>query len=223
MAIHTDKRYEEGLRDLKELILKMGGMVEEMIAVAMKGLVERNSKLAQEVIQKDPAVNELEMTMDECCLGLLALHQPAASDLRFITIGLKISKDLERIGDLAVNIAENALKINEEPPLKPYIDLPIMAGKVQKMVKEALDAFVRKDTGEAGKVCEVDDEVDDLNDRIFEELVELMQKDPAAVSRGVRLISVAKHLERIADHATNIAEDVVYLVEGEIIRHGMKL
>jgi len=222
MASHTDKRYEEDLQNLKEMILKMGGIVEEMIALAMKSLVERNSKLVEEVIQKDPAANELEMAIDERCLELLALHQPAASDLRFITIGLKISKDLERIGDLGVNIVENAAEINKEPQLKPYVDLPIMAGKVQKMVKNALDAFVKQNPDEAQKVCEVDDEVDDLNDQIFAELVGLMQKEPQAVARGVRIISIAKHLERVADHATNIAEEVIFMVQGKDIRHGKK-
>ncbi|HKZ40846.1 MAG: phosphate transport system regulatory protein PhoU [Deltaproteobacteria bacterium RIFCSPLOWO2_01_44_7] len=220
MNLHTDKRYEEGLQSLKELILKMGEVVEEMIALAMKSLVDRNSNLVQEVIQRDPEVNDLEIAIDDRCLELLALHQPAASDLRFITIGLKISKDLERIGDLSVNIVENALEINKEPALKPYIDLPKMASKSQTMVKDSLDAFVKRDILQAERVCKVDDEVDDLNDRIFGELVAIMKKDPESISRSTRLISIAKHLERIADHATNIAEEIIFMVKGKDIRHG---
>lgn len=220
MKEHTDKRFEESLQGLKELILQMGEGVEAMILLSMKALIERNSKLIEEVIAKDPAINELEMTIDERCLELLALYQPAASDLRFITIGLKISKDLERMGDLAVNIVENATEINKEPPLKPYIDLPVMTSKVQKMVKDALDAFVKRDAPLAETVCRMDDEVDDLKSRIFDELVGLMQNNSNAVGRGVRLIAVAKHLERVADHATNIAEEVIFMVQGKDIRHG---
>lgn len=220
MQTHIDKRYEEGLQLLKEQILKMGGIVEEMILFATKGLFERDSKKIQEVIQKDEKVNAMEIDIDDRCLELLALHQPAASDLRFITIGLKISKDLERMGDLAVNIAENAVEINKEALLKPYIDLPAMAGKVQKMVQDVLDAFVQRDPQRAKKICEMDDEIDDYKTKIFEELVGMMQKDSAAVSRGIRLVAVSKHLERIADHATNIAEEVIFMMQGKDIRHG---
>lgn len=220
MQTHIDKRYEEGLQLLKEQILKMGGGVEEMILFSTKGLFERDSKKIQEVIQKDERVNEMEIAIDDRCLELLALHQPAAGDLRFITIGLKISKDLERMGDLAVNIAESAVEINKEPLLKPYADLPAMAGKVQKMVQDVLDAFVRRDPQGAKKICEMDDEIDDYKTRIFEELLQLMQKDSTTVSRGVHLIAVAKHLERIADHATNIAEEVIFMMQGKDIRHG---
>lgn len=222
MTTHTDRRYEEGLGRLKEFILQMGGAVEEMIALAMKGLVERNDKVAQEVLLKEPQVNELEMTIDDHCIELLALHQPAASDLRLITIGLKVSKDLERMGDLAVNICENAMVINKEPQLKPYLDLPQMAAIAQKMVKDSLDAFVKRDALLAEKVCEMDDAVDELNDKIETELIGIMQKDPVTISRGTHLIAVAKHLERVADHATNIAEEVIFMVQGKDIRHGKK-
>ncbi len=219
---HTDRQYEQGLRELKEEILQMGGVVEVMIARSMKGLVERNSNIAEEVIAKDPEVNRLEVAVDGHCVELLALHQPAASDLRFITIGLRASKDLERMGDLAVNISEQSLALNKEPQLKPYVDLPRMAEKTQQMVKQALDAFVKRDADLAQRVCEMDDEVDSLNDRVFDELVELMEKDSTAVSRSVRLILVARHLERIADHATNIAEEVIFMVKGKDIRHGQQ-
>lgn len=220
MALHTDKHYEEELRLLKERILEMASVVEEMIARSMQSLTERNSHLAEEVIRRDSAVNSLELGVDDLCVKLLALRQPAASDLRFITIGLRASKDLERMGDLAVNISEQALALNKEPQLKPYADLPRMSVKVQEMVKKSLDAFVQRDATLAQTVCERDDEVDSLDDRIFEELMIMMKKSPEAVERGTRLILVSRHLERIADHATNIAEEVIFMVQGRDIRHG---
>jgi phosphate transport system protein len=218
---HTDKHYEQELRNLKEIILKMGSLVEEMISTALKVLTERNSRLLEDLSLKEGEVNILEMKIDEKCLEMLALRQPAASDLRFISIGLKISKDLERIGDLAMNISEHAVELNKEPQLKPYIDLPLMAGKAQKMLKEALDSFVEKDALRARTVCEIDDEVDNLNQKIVDELIAIMQKSSDAVSRGTRLIACAKNLERIADHATNIAEQVIFMVQGRDIRHGL--
>lgn len=220
MPIHTDRQYEKELRRLKEEILETGGVVQEMIAQSMKALVERDSDIARQVLARDPEVNQMELKIDDLCLGILALRQPAASDLRFITIGLRASKDLERIGDLAVNIAEQAVELNQEPQLKPYVDLPEMAAKTQKMVKDSLDAFVRRDADLAQRVCEIDDEVDTLNDRVFDELVSIMQKDPTSVTRAIRLILVARHLERIADHSTNIAEEVIFMVQGRDIRHG---
>ncbi len=220
MNLHTDRQYEEELRSLKEQILEAGGIVEEMITRAMRALTERDSKMAEEVIRRDFEVNRLELDIDDLCVKLLALRQPAASDLRFITIGLRASKDLERMGDLAVNIAEQALALNKEPQLKPYADLPRMAMKAEDMVKNALDAFVKRDADLAQKVCEMDDEVDNLDDNIFEELVDLMEKDSKAVERGTRLILVSRQLERIADHATNIAEEVIFMVQGRDIRHG---
>ncbi len=220
MPAHTDKNYEEELRRLKEEILKTGGVVEEMLSQSTKALVERDSHLAQEVIQRDPEVNELEIKIDELCLQLLALRQPAASDLRFIAIGLRASKDLERIGDLAVNISEQTLELNKEPQLKPYVDLPKMAERTRKMVKGSLDAFVKRDANLAQSVCEMDDEVDTLNHHVFEELMSLMQQDSQSVSRAIRLILIARHFERVADHATNIAEEVIFMVQGKDIRHG---
>lgn len=220
MNTHTDKKYEEDLQDLKEDILKMGGLVEEMMILSMKSLVDRNSKLAQQVMVQDREANQLELEIDDRCVKLLALRQPAASDLRFIIIGLRISKDLERIGDLAVDISQQAEHLNKEPQLKPYVTLPQIAQKTQIMVKDALDSFVHKDAQKAQKVCEMDDEVDDLKDFIFRELTEMMQQDPSSVMRSVRLILVSRHLERIADHATNIAEEVIFMTEGRDIRHG---
>ena len=220
MTQHIDKQYEGELQFLKDQILKTGNVVEQMIANSMKSLVERNSDLAQEVIQQDSVVNQLEMDIDDFCLRLLALRQPAASDLRFISIGLRISKDLERMGDLAVNISEQALELNKEPQLRPYVDLPQMAALSQKMVKESLDAFINRDPKRAGIVCETDDDVDALYDKVFAELIGLMKKESENVERGMRLILVSRHLERVADHATNIAEQVIFMVQGRDIRHG---
>lgn len=220
MSTHIDQHYEAELAKLKEQVLKMGGLVETMIAQAMKAMVERHTELARAVIEQEKEVNLLEVGIDDRCFEMLALHQPAASDLRFIVIGLRVSKDLERMGDLAVNICQLAMDLNKEPQLKPYIDLPKMAAKTQEMVKGALDSFVRRDADQAQHVCEVDDEVDRYKHDIFKELVELMEKDPQAVSRGTRLILVSRHLERIADHATNIAEEVIFMVQGRDIRHG---
>lgn len=219
MVQHTDKQYEEELRELKEKILEAGGTVEEMITRAMRSLTERDSKLAEEVIKRDFVVNRLELEIDDLCVKLLALRQPAASDLRFITVGLRASKDLERMGDLAVNISEHSLALNKEPQLKPYADLPKMAMKSQEMVKQALDAFVKRDVTMAQQVCEMDDEVDSFEHKIFLELIDMMGKDPKAVERGTRLILVSQQLERIADHATNIAEEVIFMVQGRDIRH----
>lgn len=222
MTQHTDKHYEEQLQKLKEDILKMGGIVEDMIARAMKALLERNSELALAVIHKDPEANQLEVSIDDRCLKLLALHQPAGSDLRFIAMGLRASKDLERMGDLAVNISEQAIELGKDPQLKPYHDLPMMADIARKMVKESLDAFVKQDSEQAELICKMDDQVDSLNDKIFDELVALMEKNPAGITRATRLILISRHLERIADHATNIAEEVVFMIKGKDIRHGGK-
>ena len=221
---HTDKHFEAELRELKEKILKMGGMVEEMIDRAQKSLFERNSNLAREILICDSEVNRIEVAIDNHCLELLARRQPAASDLRFITIGLRISKDLERMGDLAVDIGEQVIELNKELQLKPFEDLPQIASKTKKMVKSALDAFVNRDPDLAERVCEADDEVDALKRKVFDDVVLIMQKNPSAVLRGVRLILVSRHFERIADHATNIAEEVIFMVKGKDIRHGgMKL
>lgn len=216
---HTDKQYDEELRQLKEKILEAGGIVEEMITRSMRSLTERDSKGAEEVIRRDFEVNRLELEIDDLCVRLLALRQPAASDLRFITVGLRASKDLERMGDLAVNISEQAIALNRVPQLKPYADLPQMAVKAQAMVQQALDAFVKRDVEQAQRVCEMDDEVDSFEHQIFLELIEMMGKDPKAVERGTRLILVSQQLERIADHATNIAEEVIFMVQGRDIRH----
>lgn len=216
---HTDKRYEEELKKLREEILYMGGMVEDQIQKAIKSLVDRDSSLAEVIIERDHEVNRLDVDIDDLCIKLLALHQPAGRDLRFITTGLKITTDLERIGDMAVNICERALELNQEPQLKPYIDIPRMARIAQRMIRESLDAFVREDTELALTVCKNDEEVDQLNSQIFREVVTFMIADPATINRAIKISSLSKYLERIADHATNIAEMVIFMVKGKSIRH----
>ena len=204
---------------LKGELLSMASLVEQAIHGSIQALVERDEELAQKVIASDDAINMAEIKIDDFCLKLLALHQPTAIDLRFITSALKIDNDLERMGDQAVNIAERALELIKEPLLKPLIDIPRMAELAQKMVKDSLDAFVHKDPDLAREVCRRDDQVDALNDQVFRELLTYMMQDPRTITRAVHLLLVGRHLERIADHATNIAEDVIYMVQGKIIKH----
>jgi phosphate transport system protein len=185
----------------------------------MTALLERDSELAQEVIDRDRQVNAYDVEVDEKCVELLALHQPAAGDLRFITTAMKIVTDLERIGDQAVNIGQRALELNQEPQLKPYIDLPRMAELSQRMVKESLDAFVARDTELARRVCAEDAEVDALKEQIFRELLTFMMSDARTIPRAIRLILISRFLERVADHATNIAEMVIYMVDSKMVRH----
>ncbi len=213
------RHFDEELKNLKEKILQMGALVEDQIRNSIKSLVDRDSDLARQVIVNDHRVNAMDVEVDENCLRLIALHQPMAKDLRFITTAMKISTELERMSDLAENIAERAIELNEEPQLKPYIDIPRMAEHTQRMVKEALDAFVNWDATLARKVCADDDFVDALTHQIFREVLTYMIEDPHAISRAVRITFVSKYLERMADHATNVAELVVYLAEGKIIRH----
>jgi phosphate transport system protein len=213
------RHFDEELADLKQRILRMGALVESQIRQSLTALVDRNEELAQQVIQNDHHVNTMDVEVDEVCLELLALHQPAARDLRFITTAMKISTELERMSDLAENICERAIELNEEPQLKPYIDIPLMAERAIKMVRESLDAFVRWDSGLARKVLDDDDSVDNLNEQIFRELLSFMIENPQTISRAIRLSFISKYIERIADHATNVAELIVYMVEGKIIRH----
>jgi phosphate transport system protein len=213
------RHFHEELDALKQTLLAMGGLVEDQIRRVMTALVERDSDLAQEVIDRDAQVNAYDIEVDEKCVELLALHQPTAGDLRFITTAMKIVTDLERIGDQAVNIAQRAQELNREPQLKPYIDLPRMAEKAQRMVKESLDAFVARDTELARRVRTEDDEVDALKEQIFRELLTFMMEDARTIPRAIRLILVSRFLERVADHATNIAEMVIYMVESKMVRH----
>lgn len=211
--------FDGALMQLKEMILKMGAIVEMQIKDSVLSLVERNDELAKRVIEKDHVVNAIDVEIDEECIRLIARMQPTAGDLRFITTAMKTTTDLERMGDHAANIAERALELNREPILKPYIDIPHMSRLAQGMTRDALDAFVRRDRKLAMDVIMRDDEVDDLKHDVLEDLASYMVRDPNTVSRAMKISFVAQYLERIADHATNIAEIVIYLVAGKIIRH----
>ncbi len=211
--------FDEELGALRERVLKIGSLVEMAIRDSVKSLVERDSDLARKVIERDHRINALDVEIDEECTRLIALRQPKAKDLRFITTAMKITTDLERMGDLAEDIAERAIELNEEPQLKPYIDIPRMAEITEEMVRESLDAFVRGCSKMPYEVIKRDDEVDNLNAQVFNELLFYMIQDPNTVPRATRISYVSKYLERIADHATNIAEMVIYMCEGKIIRH----
>lgn len=213
------RHFDEELAELKATLVRMASLAEDQIDQALSALTTRDSDQARQVIARDHKVNALDVEIDEECLRLLALHQPAARDLRLVTTAMKISTELERISDLAENVCERTIELNEEPQLKPYIDIPRMGNLARAMVKESIDAFVKDDSTLARKVLANDDLVDDLMEQIFRELLSYMIEDPHTITRAIRLSFVAKYLERIADHATNIAELVVYLVEGKIIRH----
>lgn len=216
---HTDKTFERELEALREKLLAMSARVEEQIAASMKALTQRDSEIAEQVRKADVTVNRLELEIDELCRKVLALRQPAASDLRLITTALKIVTDLERIGDLAVNISERVIDLNQVPPLAKYQDLPRLAELAQSQVKLALDAFVERDAAKAEVLLKGDQAVDDLFLRIFNELLTYMMENAAYIRRATALMFVAKHLERIGDHAMNIAEMVIYMVRGTDVRH----
>ena len=213
------RHFDEELAGLQQTLLAMGGLVEDQIRRAMRALTERDDALAQDVIDSDRRVNAYDVEVDEKSVELLALHQPAAGDLRFITTIMKVVTDLERIGDQAVNIAQRAIELHQEPQLKPYVDLPRMAEMAQRMVKESLDAFVARDTALARAVCAEDEAVDALKEQIFRELLTFMMADPRTIPRALRLILISRFMERVADHATNIAEMVIYLVDAKMVRH----
>jgi len=211
--------FDNELDSLKEKVLTLGTMVETAIRDSVRSLVERDSDLARDVIKRDHLVNALEVKIDEECVRLIALRQPMAGDLRFITTTMKITTDLERMGDLAVNIAERALELNEEPQLKPFKNIPKMAEITEGMVRDTLDAFVRGCSKLPYEVINKDDEVDDLTVTNFNELLALMLKNPKIIPLAVKRTYVAKYLERIADHTTNIAEMIIYFCKGKMIRH----
>lgn len=213
------RHIDQELADLRSQILRMGALVESQIEGSIKALVDRDADLASRIIERDTLVNTMDVEIDENCMRLLALQAPAASDLRFVTTAMKISTELERMSDLSENISERVIELNEEPQLKPYIDIPRMANWTMTMVRESLDAFVRSDAALARKVCADDDFVDNLQHQLFRELLSFMIENPATITRAIRLTFVGKSLERIADHATNIAELVIYMAEGKIIRH----
>lgn len=222
-ASHTSKVYEHELRTLREKLLLMGTLVEEMIQKSSTALSTRDTGLARATLRLDRRINRLECEVDELCMRILATRQPVASDLRFVTTALKIVTDLERIGDLVVNICERVEELNEEPPLAPVGELPSLAEESSAVVRDALDALVARDVDRAQALLGRDDVIDDHYSRLFQELLQTMIKDPTTVYRATRIQSIAKYLERIADHAMNIAESVVFLVKGTDIRHPNRL
>jgi phosphate transport system protein len=211
--------FEGELQALRNQLLTMGGLVEERVHRAVHALIHRHEEEAQRIIASDKEINDLQMEIDDRCLKLLATQTPLAVDLRLITSAMKINADLERVGDQAVNIAESALVLLPQPPLKPLIDIPRMATIAEKMIRDALDAFVKKDAELARDVLRRDDEVDNLKDQVFRELLTYMMADPGTIQRALSLILISRNLERIADHATNIAEDVIFITEAKDVRH----
>jgi len=220
---HTSKHYEQQLRTLKDRLLLMSHHAEQMIGDSIRALVERRPSLAEEVVKSDDTMDQLEIEVDNLCYEILALEQPVARDLRFIATALKIVRDIERIGDIAVNIAERAAELLQEPEMKRLIDLPIMVDAAQRILKDSLDAFVNADAELAEKVILDDRLIDDVYEHIFRELLTYMMEDTRTISRALKLIFIAKHLERVGDHSANIAEMVVFLVKGQDIRHGTRL
>jgi phosphate transport system protein len=213
------RHFQEDLEQLKNRLLEMGGLAEEHVRVAVKGLVDRDPDLVDRVLLGDEPINKLHIEVDNRCFTLLALFQPMAADLRTIVAAVKINTDLERVGDLAVNIAEAARRYAMHPPVKKLIDIPRMATIAQTMLRDALDAFVRRDVELAQHVLNEDDRLDSLKTQIFRELLTYMLQDPATIEPALDLILVSRHLERIGDHATNIAEDVIFIVSARDVRH----
>ena len=214
------KHLRRDMERIEELLLQLGAMVEESINKATIALVDRRADLIDEVIRKDQVIDHKEVEIEEECLKLLALHQPVATDLRFIVAVLKVNNDLERMGDLAINIAERAAYLNEHEPLGVPLDFNLMVRLVREMVSDSLDSLIKQDVTRARAICQKDDAVDAINKQMYEVLQARMTHEPATVKRAVTTLSASRHLERIADLATNIAEDVVFMVEGEVIRHG---
>lgn len=213
------KHLRRDLESLEKEILQVGALVEDAIRKATIALIDRRADLAEEVLHGDTAIDQKEVEVEEECLKILALHQPVAADLRFLIAALKVNNDLERMGDLAVNVAERAAYLATHEPIGVPLDFKRMVGLVRDMVSQSLDALVRHDARLARSVCEQDDAVDAINKQMYVDLQELMLRDPATIKRAVHTLSASRHLERIADLATNIAEDVVFMVDGEVIRH----
>lgn len=215
MSAHLKKEID----NLKKELLTLCGMVEDSLWQAVKSIKNRDVKLAEKVIDSDIEIDQMEVKVEEDCLKILALHQPVAIDLRFIITALKINNDLERIGDLAVNIAERSQFLSAQKPIDMLFDFETMAEKTQAMVKKSLDALVNIDCDLASQVCEADDEIDAINRQMYDQVKGQIKQAPENIETLIHLLSVSRHLERIADHATNIAEDVIYMVKGEIVRH----
>jgi phosphate transport system protein len=220
MHMQLRREFDTELQSLKKQILTMGGTVEAMVADSITALVTRDSQMAEAVMHRDRDVDRMEMEIDELATRILALRQPTAGDLRVVISALKITTDLERTGDLSVNIAERVVELNQEPPIKPYIDIPRMVDLVRGMMSKALDCFMTGDADRAREVLVGDQEVDDLNAQVFRELLTYMLEDPRTIKRATASIFIAKYLERIADHATNVAEEVIFAAKGKDVRHG---
>lgn len=214
-----ERHFDEELKHLKEKLLQMADITQEMVGLSVRSLVDRKESLTKEVFALEEKVNHMEIEIEEFVLRLLALRQPAAGDLRLLTAVLKINNDLERVADQAVNIAEIAVDLLKQVPLKPLSDIPHMANLAQRMIKNSLDAFVNQDPQLAKRVCEDDDAVDRMNDQMFRDLLTIIIEDPKTTARAVDLILVSRNIERVADHATNISEDVIFIVEGKNIKH----
>jgi phosphate transport system protein len=213
------RHFAQELEDVNRALLQMGGLVESSIHGSIQALEEGDERLARRIIEDEPRINRMEMEIDSQVTRLLALQQPVAKDLRFLTSVLKINGDLERMGDLAVHIARRTLSLMQQPEVKPLVDIPRMAALAEDMLHKSLDAFVKQDAVLAESVLPADREVDELRDKVFQELTCLIQSEPARVLAALDLLFVARHLERTADHSTNIAEDVIFLVRGDDVRH----
>jgi phosphate transport system protein len=213
------RHFQESLEALKERLLAMGGLAEERVRVAVAGVADRDPDALQAVLTGDEPVNDLHIEIDDRCFKMLALHQPMAADLRTIVAAVKINTDLERVGDLAVNVAEAGKRYLQHAPVKPLIDIPRMGDIAQLMLRDALDAFVRRDVALAEAVLVRDDDLDALKTQIFRELLTYMLQDPVTIEPALDLILISRHLERIGDHATNIAEDVIFMVSARDVRH----
>ena len=216
---HTSTHYEKELREVKESLLYLGALVEKAIELATEALVDRDTALAQRVICGDNVIDQLDVELEEKCIRILALRQPTARDLRYITTAIKINGHLERIGDMAAKIAQKSIILSEEPPMKPYIDIPRMAEIARGMIRESLDALVNEDTDLARKVRMEDEIIDNLNEQVFRELLTFMLEDPKKIHRALIIMQISKSLERISDHAVGIADMVMYMVTGKIVRH----
>jgi len=214
-----ERHFDRELAELKKRLIHMAEVAETMIDQAVRELVDRDESLAESVPRHEEEVNRLQIEIDEAVVTLIATHQPVAGDLRFLLAASRINGELERIGDLAINITENVRVLAQQPPLKPLVDIPRMTELARRMVRDSLRAFVRGDVLLAQSVIMTDDQVDALKDQVLRELLTYMMADPQAIERGLMLILVARHLERVADHATNIAEDVIYQVQGRDVRH----
>ncbi len=216
---HTSTHYERELQDIKESIIYLAALVEKAIDLATDALVDRNAELANKVICSDSVIDQLDVEVEEKCIRILALRQPTARDLRFITTAIKINGHLERIGDMAAKIAEKSIILGEEPPMKPYIDIPRMAEIARGMIRNSIDAFVNENTDLAQKVRAEDETIDNLNEQVFRELLTFMIEDTKTVHRALIIMQISKGLERISDHAVGIADMVMFMVTGKIVRH----